>query len=198
MLIVGLTGGIGSGKSTVSRLFAEHGVTVIDADVISHELTAPGGATLGRIRSIFGNDVITTEGTLDRAKVRERVFAEPKLRRKLEGVLHPLVRKAMLKRISEPNAPGCALSLPSHIEATVPVLVGQVLSVDADVSTRMRRVEERSGLNETAIRRIMPAQINDEARRSRADDIIRNDDDLTHLEAQVAELHRLYLGLSQP
>jgi len=195
MLIVGLTGGIGSGKSTVSRMFEARGITVIDADAISHELTKAGSPILNDIRSVFGEDVITAEGALDRAVVRERVFARPELRKRLEEILHPRVRKEMLKRASALKAPYCILSIPLLIESNMTDLVDRVLVVDADPSTRIRRVEERNGLDETTIRRIMSAQVNDEDRRSRADDIIQNDRRLAEVESQVEALHRTYLDL---
>ncbi len=198
MLIIALTGGIGSGKSTVSRMFEAQGVTVIDADVISHELTRPGSPVLDKIRAVFGDTVITTEGDLNRAALRERVFARPELRKRLEGILHPLVRREMLRRASALKTPYCVFSIPLLIESNMTDLVDRVLVVDTDSSIRIRRVEERSGLDEITIRRIMSAQVSDEVRRSRADDIIENDDDLDHVEKQVAELHRLYLSLSRP
>ncbi|MBI1195520.1 MAG: dephospho-CoA kinase [Gammaproteobacteria bacterium] len=197
MLIVGLTGGIGSGKSTVSRMFVAHGIPVIDADVISHNLTGPGGAALDRIRAIFGDEVITDEGALNRAVVRERVFERPELRRKLEGILHPLVRREMLRKVSATKGAYCILAVPLLIESNMTDLVDRILVVDADVSARIQRIKGRSGLDETTIRRIMSAQIDDATRRARADDIIRNDDDLEQLQTEVAALHRRYLELAR-
>lgn len=197
MLIIGLTGGIGSGKSTVSRMFEARGIAIIDADVISHELTAPGSAALDEIRTAFGDAVVTTEGTLNRAVVREQVFVKPELRRRLEQILHPRVRKEMMRRVSVVKTPYCVLSIPLLIESNMTDLVDRVLVVDADPSVRIRRVQERSGLDETTIRRIMSAQVSDEARRSRADDIIRNDGDLDQVEAQVENLHQRYLSLAK-
>jgi len=196
MLIVGLTGGIGSGKSTVSRMFETQGTVVIDADVISHELTRASSPVLGKIQSIFGDTVITPEGELNRAALRESAFARPELRNRLEGIIHPLVRREMLRRASALKSPYCIFSIPLLIESNMADLVDRILVVDADESLRIRRIEERSGLDETTIRRIISAQVSDEDRRSQADDIILNDNDLDQVEAQVAKLHRLYLTLS--
>lgn len=197
MLRVGLTGGIGSGKSTVADLFAALGVTVIDADDISRQLVKPGSAALQEIITHFGQAVLTADGTLDRAALRERVFADPAERAQLEAILHPRVRKEMERQVLRANGAYVLLVIPLLFESGLRNLVDRVLVVDADVPSQIRRVQTRSGLREEEVRKILAAQIGPAERRALADDVIENNADRAHLEREVARLHAHYLALAK-
>lgn len=195
MLRVGLTGGIGSGKSTVAGLFAARGVTVIDADEISHELVAPGSAALREIVADFGRTVLAADGTLDRAALRQRVFDNPTERRRLEAILHPRVREEMRRRVLQAAGPYVLLVIPLLFESGQRDLVDRVLVVDTETQAQIRRVQARSGLDDEAVRKILAAQIAPGERRARSDDVIENNADLAHLEREVARLHEKYMAL---
>ena len=176
MLKIGLTGGIGSGKSKVADFFAEWGATVVDTDVIAHELTAPGGAAIETIRGEFGDLMITPEGALDRAAMREHVFHEPQARQRLESILHPLINLVSQQRAE--TAQGC------YLVFVVPLLVesgrwrervDRICVVDCDPATQVARVQARSGLTADTIERIMSAQASRAQRLDAADDVILND-----------------------
>lgn len=196
MLRVGLTGGIGSGKSTVAALFAAHGVPIIDADDISHELVKPGSEALKEVVAHFGGAILAHNGTLDRAALRGQVFADGAKREKLEAILHPRVRKEMTRRVQASTGPYVLLVIPLLFESGQHDLVDRVLVVDSDVQTQIERVQARSGLDEETIRKILAAQIRREDRRALADDVIENTRDQAHLEREVARLHAHYLTLA--
>jgi len=194
---VGLTGGIGSGKSAVARLFADRGVTVIDSDAIAHELTAPGGAAIDPIRRAFGPEMIDPEGALRRDRMRRLAFSDPRARERLEGILHPLIRDESARRLE--HAPS------AYTICIVPLLVEQgvdrssyqrVLVVDCDEEQQIARVVRRSGLTEDEVRAILEAQATREQRLAQADDIIDNNGTLDALVSQVARLHAKYLTLA--
>src|SRR5690554_7098 len=175
MYRIGLTGGIGSGKSRVADFFAEWGAAVIDTDVIAHELTAPGGQAIEPIRRQFGPDVISPTGALDRQAMRELVFESPQARHQLEAIIHPLISSVTHARAAV--AKGC------YLVFVVPLLVesgrwrdqvDRICVVDCDPDTQISRVQARSGLTEQAITRIMSAQASREARLAVADDVIFN------------------------
>ncbi len=197
MLRVGLTGGIGSGKSTVADLFAALGVTVIDADDVSRQLVKPGSTALQEIITHFGQAVLTADGTLDRAALRERVFADPADRAQLEAILHPRVRKELERQVLRANGAYVLLVIPLLFESGLRNLVDRVLVVDADVPSQIRRVQARSGLREEEVRKILAAQIGPAERRALADDVIENNADRAHLEREVARLHAHYLALAK-
>jgi dephospho-CoA kinase len=176
MYKIGLTGGIGSGKSRVADLLAEWGAAIIDSDVIAHELTAPGGAAIEPIRKHFGPDVIAATGALDRQAMRELVFESPGARQQLESIIHPMIKSVVRQRTDE--AEGC------YLVYVVPLLVesGQwrdrvdrICVVDCDEATQIERVRTRSGLTVDTITRIMSAQATREARLAVADDVVVND-----------------------
>jgi dephospho-CoA kinase len=193
---VALTGGIGSGKSAVAELFAGHGVTVIDADVISHALTAPGGAALAPIAEAFGAEILAADGALDRAALRERVFADPAARRRLEGILHPMIRARMQAALAADTGPYALLAIPLLVETGQTTLADRVLVVDAPEALRIARVGRRSGLAPEQVRRIMASQASREARLAAADDVIDNSGDLDALRPRIAGLHAQYLALA--
>ena len=192
MLKIGLTGGIGSGKSRVADFFSEFGASVIDTDVIAHELTAPGGTAIDAIRAEFGDASIAADGALDRGAMRELVFDDPLARHRLEAILHPMIQSVLYQRAQ--SAQGCYLVL------VVPLLVetgrwrgrvDRVCVVDCDPETQIERVRMRSGLTPDTIARIMSAQASRAERLDVADDVIRNDAHTTisMLRQQALDLH---------
>lgn len=198
MLRVGLTGGIGSGKSTVAAMFAACGVPVIDADEIARHLAARGQPAYDLIVRAFGAAVLDGAGEIDRAKMRGRVFKSAGDRARLEGIIHPLVRSEIATRLRGLQAAYCVIVIPLLIEARMEDLVDRILLVDCTAARQIDRVRARSGLSEDQIRQIMAAQADPDERRRHADDIIVNDAGLDRLEEEVRRLHERYLGLSGP
>lgn len=196
MLVIGLTGGIGSGKSTVADLFAELGVPVIDADVIARELVEPGQATLQRIVHAFGQEVLQPDGKLDRARLRTLVFSDPQQRQRLESIMHPSIRAALQKRAAAVTAPYCVVVIPLLFETGQADLVNRALVVDTRTETQIARTVKRSGLDRATVERIMAAQWQRARRLASADDVIANNSTLDELRAQVLPLHRRYLALA--
>lgn len=197
MLRIGLTGGIGSGKSTVAGMFAEHGVPVIDADDIARELVVPHQPAYGKIIEAFGRAIVDGDGNIDRARLRQQVFDDPGLRRDLEAILHPRVREEIECRSEGLDAPYCVIVIPLLIEAEQRDLVDRVLVVDIEEEQQVLRVSARSELSEDEIRKIIAAQIDRDARLRYADDVILNDSDLESLKAKVDQLHKRYLSLAR-
>lgn len=195
MLIIGLTGGIGCGKSTVARQFEALGVPVIDTDLIAREVVEPGQPALADIAERFGRQILDASGRLDRAGLRQRVFADPTERRALEAILHPRIRAEALRRIAALQAPYCILSVPLLIESGWTELVDRVLLIDCPQELQIERAMARDGLPRRQIEAIMASQAERETRLRAADDIVRNDRDLDHLQRQVATLHQRYLAL---
>lgn len=197
MLVVALTGGIGSGKTRVSDLFAELGAGVIDADLLSRELTSPGSPALPEIAGEFGAGMLRPDGALDRAALRQRVFADPAARGRLEGILHPRIKALMLERLARLEAPYAVLVIPLLLETGQQGLADRVLVVDAPEEIRIDRVRLRSGLSEAEIQAIIASQASRDERLARADDIIDNSGGPERLRPQVEGLHRRYLTLSE-
>lgn len=192
--VVGLTGGIGSGKSAVADLFATHGVEVVDTDAIAHELTAPGGEAMPALRTAFGDAVVRGDGGLDRAAMRQIVFADPAQRSRLEGILHPLIRQVSAARCAAAKSPYVILAVPLLVESgTYRERCNRILVVDCDENLQVARVMARSQLSEAEVRRIMAAQASRAQRLAVADDVIANNDGLAALAPQVAEMHARYL-----
>ena len=198
--IVGLTGGIGSGKSAVADIFAGLGITVVDTDAVAHELTGAKGAAMPAIAAAFGADVLLPTGALDRAAMRRLVFGDPAVRLRLEGILHPLIRRESLARCQAAVSPYVVLAVPLLVESGVyRQIVRQVLVVDCAEAVQVERVMARSGLTAGEVRRIMSAQVSRAERLAAADDVIDNNGDLAALAPQVEALHRRYLDLcAQP
>ncbi|HYH42049.1 MAG TPA: dephospho-CoA kinase [Burkholderiales bacterium] len=191
---VGLTGGIGSGKSRAADIFAELGAAVIDTDAISHELTRPGGAAMEPIRHAFGAEYVHADGSLDRPRMRSRVFSDPEARRALEAILHPLIREAVRAGIAAAKAPYVMLVVPLLLETgSYRDLLDRIVVVDCDESQQISRTMARSRLAEDEVKRIMDAQIPRADRVRAADDVIANDGDINQLRERVAALHRTYL-----
>jgi dephospho-CoA kinase len=193
-LSIGLTGGIGCGKTTVADLFAARGASVIDTDQIAHSLTAPQGAAMPALVQEFGADFATPEGALDRAKMRALVFADPGARTRLEAILHPRIREATAAAALLATGPYLIFVVPLLIESgTWRERVARVLAIDCPEEVQVARVMARSGLPESQVRAIMAAQVTRAQRQAAADDIILNDDGLDALLPQVERLHAFYL-----
>ena len=195
MFVVGLTGGIGSGKSEAARLFAALGVPVIDVDHISHQLTAPGQPILQDITNAVGRQFLLPDGRLDRAALRAHVFADNTARLQLEKILHPAIRQAALLQLAaNQNSAYQILSIPLLFEGDAyHNIVNRTLVIDCDEARQIQRTMQRSGLTEQAVRAIMAAQISRAQRNQLADDIIENSGTLDELSQKVQEKHKKYL-----
>jgi len=197
-LVVGLTGGIGSGKSAVADEFAKLGATIVDTDAIAHELTQKGGAAVPAVEKIFGKSFIE-DGAMDRRKMRDHVFARPEEKKKLEALLHPLIREESSRRIAVAPGPYVVHVVPLLIESPdYRSRVDRVLVVDAPEETRIARVRTRSGLAPDEVRAIIRTQAPSDARLAAADDVIDNGGDRDALRKQVAALHQKYLQFARP
>jgi len=194
---VGLTGGIGSGKTTVANMFAERGATVVDTDAIAHQLTAPGGIAIPAIRAEFGDDFIEPSGAMDRAKIRAEVFADPTSKKRLEAILHPLIRQE-----SEREA---ATSEGAYVIFVVPLLVEsnrwrervtRILVVDCPETQQIERVMARNGMSRSQVIAIMTNQATRAERLAVADDIILNETTAEAIAPKIDQLHALYLRLA--
>jgi dephospho-CoA kinase len=197
MFVVALTGGIGSGKSTVSDAFAALGVPVIDTDVIARELTAPGGAALNEVREAFGESVMNPDGTLDRAALRQRVFSDVDARRRLESILHPLIRQGVEQALAGLHSPYALIVVPLLVETgAYRDLLQRILVVDCPEAAQIERVMARSGLAREDVAAILAAQATRAERLAIADDVIANTATPEDLRAMVATLHQRYLALA--
>ena len=191
-LCVGVTGGIGCGKSTVTDMFAELGVPVVDTDVISRELTAPGGRALPYIAESFGPAYVGPSG-LDRARMRHAVFGDDAARKKLEAILHPLIGAEARARVAQSDAPYVLLVVPLLLETgSYRDVVDRVLVVDCDEQQQITRVQARSGLSAHEVKAIMNAQLTREERLARADDVLVNDASIDAVRERVHDLHVRY------
>lgn len=193
MLVIGLTGGIGSGKSTVAGYFKDLGVPVIDADAIARELVEPGRPALAEIAAAFGREILADNGRLDRARLRHVVFADPAARRQLEAVLHPRIRAVMRERMQGLQSPYCVLCIPLLVETGQTEMVDRVLVVDAPEASQRQRLRQRDQLSDDEIDAVLRSQASRQQRLGLADDIIVNDGDFEALRLQVEQLHRGYL-----
>lgn len=195
-LVVGLTGGIGSGKSTVANGFADLGIEVIDADRLARDLVEPGQPALEEIIAAFGIDCITGDGRLDRDYVRCQIYADATRRRQLEAILHPRIRQLIKTQLAGISAPYCIVVIPLLLETRQTDLVDRVLVVDIPEKEQLKRVAARDGLTHNAIMAIMAAQTDRNTRLNAADDVITNDTDLDSLAGRILELHQLYMELA--
>lgn len=197
MLTIGLTGGIGSGKSEVARLFNQLGVPVIDADIIAHELVQPGTETLAEIIALFGKAILTTDGSLDRARLAEIVFNNPGRKQQLESIIHPRVREQIRAfKEKHQDKPYVLVVIPLLLESGQRDLVDRILIVNAKESVRIERVQARDGRSEEQIRAIMRNQANDAQRQASADDSLENSASLEDLKLSVDKLHQHFISLA--
>lgn len=196
-LVIGLTGGIGSGKTSAAKFFAALGAYVIDTDEIAHELTQPHGAAISAIRQVFGENFITTEGALDREKMRSLVFSDSAFRQKLEAILHPLILMEAVHRVTLTSSPYVIMIVPLLLETDdYREMVQRILVADCDEQKQIARTMARSRLDAQEVHAIMATQITRQKRLQQADDVIINDSTLAHLQRQVEALHQKYLALS--
>ncbi|BBP02036.1 dephospho-CoA kinase [Sulfuriferula nivalis] len=195
--LVGLTGGIGCGKSTIANFFKELGAHIIDADEISHALTAPSGIAIEAIKQAFGNEFIDDLGAMHRAKMRELIFSDPDTKRQLENILHPLIYQQVLAKINQlQHTPYILLVIPLLIESPKYLaLVQRIAVVDCDEPQQISRTMARSHLTEDTIHKIMACQISRTQRLQHADDVISNQNELVLTKAQVTALHAQYLKM---
>ena len=195
--VVGLTGGIGSGKSTVADLFVEQGAALVDTDAIAHELTGPAGAAMPLLVEAFGAQVMRADGAMDRAAMRRLVFADPAAKARLEGILHPLIRQLSAERCRAATAPYVILAVPLLVESgTYRERCDRIVVVDCPESLQIERVMARNGMARDEVLAIMAAQATRSQRLAVADDVVVNNAGRTKIYAQVAELHLKYLVLS--
>lgn len=192
MLIVGLTGGIGSGKSAVTHLFAKHGAPIIDADTIAHDLTQFGKPAYLDIIDHFKEAILLSDGSLDRAKLREVIFNHPEERRWLEEQLHPLIRQEIEKKLAHLKAHYCIVVIPLLFDLNEYTFLDRVLVVDAPIEEQIKRVNKRDGMPPEQIEAILKLQLSREERVLLADDVVMNDKSIEHLAPQVERLHRIY------
>ncbi|MEB0162915.1 dephospho-CoA kinase [Glaciimonas sp. CA11.2] len=197
--LIGLTGGIGSGKTTVANLFAERGVAVIDTDMIAHQLTAANGAGIAAIHAAFGRDFIAPNGAMDRKKMRELVFSDATAKQRLEAILHPLIRAGTALEIQAARGLYVMLGIPLLVESgSWKQRVTRVLVVDCDEQTQIERVMQRNTMTASQVQAIMAVQATRTQRLQVANDVIFNNSNVAALVPQVDKLHAFYLSLVPP
>jgi len=195
-LVVGLTGGIGSGKTTVANEFSALGIPVIDADQIAHELVEPGQPALDEIITAFGPGCLTSDGHLDRQSMRETVFQDELQRERLEDILHPGIRQQIKNLIAKTRAPYCIVVIPLLLETGQQDLVQRILVVDTPEEKQISRVAVRDNLSHNVVTAIMNSQLDRNTRLAAADDVIINDNGLESLPGKIAALHTRYMEIS--
>lgn len=196
-LIVGLTGGIGSGKTSAAKLFEALGADVVDTDVIARELTRPKGAAIEAIRQAFGEKYITDDAALNRESMRNLVFSHADARRRLEAILHPLIRAEVARRIADFNGPYGIIVIPLLFETgSYREMIQRVLAIDCSEDIQLARTAARKGMDERTARAIIAAQLPRRERIVKADDVIVNDLDMDHLRLEVEALHKKYVALA--
>lgn len=191
--ILGLTGGIGSGKSAASDWFAAQGICVVDADVVAREIVALGEPALAQIHAHFGDWVLLDNGTLNRSALREHIFNHPEARHKLEAITHPAIRQRIIDQLAAATSAYAILVSPLLFETRQHELTQHVLLIDANPELQIARASKRDGQSVAQIEKIIAAQMPRAEKRQRADDVVINDGDLSHLYAQLQTLHEGYL-----
>lgn len=196
--IVGLTGGIGSGKSAAAECFRQHGIEIVDADAVAHELTGADGAAMPAIAAAFGTQVVGADGALDRVAMRQLIFADPAARQRLEHILHPVIRQTCDTRCANASSPYALLVVPLLVESgNYRQRCQRLAVVDCPEETQIARVMVRSGLTRAEIERIMAAQATRAQRLAAADDVIDNSGAASALAPQITRLHAKYLELAR-
>ncbi|MFZ2451543.1 MAG: dephospho-CoA kinase [Methylovulum miyakonense] len=196
MLKIGLTGGIGCGKSTVANLFSQLDVPIIDADIISRNLVQPGQPALAAIRQVFGERILNIDGSLDRSHLRDIIFADAEAKQKLESILHPLVYQAILAAVGQTISRYCVICIPLLFETKMTRLADRILVIDCPTETQVMRVRQRDHLSDGQIQAIIGSQVPRDFRIANANDLIENTGTNDKLAEQVKKLHNLYLSIS--
>lgn len=194
--VVGLTGGIGSGKTTVANLFAAEGITLVDADIVAREVVAPGSKGLETIVTHFGAEILTPEGELDRAKLRQRIFSHPEEREWLNQLLHPMIRQEMLAQVEKATSAYVIMVVPLLFENGLDRLVNRTLVVDISPELQINRTVKRDNVDVSQVNNIISSQCSRSEKLARADDIIDNQGEISTLKREVLALHQRYLQLS--
>ncbi|WP_299019107.1 dephospho-CoA kinase [uncultured Photobacterium sp.] len=195
-MVVGLTGGIGSGKTTVADLFAHYNIDIIDADVAAREVVEPGTPGLQAITEKLGSDILLTDGTLDRSKLRQVIFNDNSLKTWINQLLHPMIRERMLDDIAQATSPYCLLVIPLMVENNLQTMAHRLLVVDVDEEVQIARTKQRDQVDADHVKKILAAQASREDRLAAADDVISNNGNSTALRDEVAALHQQYLAMS--
>ncbi|KJF99408.1 dephospho-CoA kinase [Photobacterium leiognathi] len=197
-LVIGLTGGIGSGKTTVANLFADtYGIDIIDADIVAREVVEPNTFGLNAIVEKCGKEILLEDGTLNRAKLRDAIFSQPELKTWLNNLLHPLIREKMQQDINQSQSPYCLLVVPLMVENNLQTMTHRLLVVDVDEQVQIQRTQQRDNVSIEQIKNILASQASREQRLDAADDVITNNGDNKALISQVEQLHLQYLKMSQ-
>ncbi|MEO3738294.1 dephospho-CoA kinase [Shewanella baltica] len=194
--VVGLTGGIGSGKTTVANLFAAEGITLVDADIVAREVVAPGSKGLEAIVTHFGAEILTPEGELERAKLRQRIFSHPEEREWLNQLLHPMIRQEMLAQVEKATSAYVIMVVPLLFENGLDSLVNRTLVMDISPELQINRTVKRDNVDASQVNNIISSQCSRSEKLARADDIIDNQGEISTLKREVLALHQRYLQLS--
>lgn len=196
--IVGLTGGIGSGKTTIANLFAEHNITLVDADIVARNVVAKDSPALAHISMHFGRDFIQADGQLDRALLRKQIFSNDDDKLWLNNLLHPLIREQLIEQMKTAQSDYCLLVAPLLIENNLTTLVNRVLVIDVSETTQIKRTTRRDNNSVEQVRAIIASQASRKVKQDHADDLLNNDNrSLESLKDMVAELHQHYLSLAK-
>ena len=197
MYVVAITGGIGSGKTTVANQFAALGIEVVDADLIAREVVAPGTPALAAITSHFGPEILTEQGLLDRRVLRERIFSDPAAKSWLNALLHPIIRSEMLRQCAAANSPYCLLVVPLLVENRLTELADRVLVIDVDEATQIERTCRRDGVSREQAQAILASQASRSERLAMADDVLDNQSGTTEtIRERILALHETYLAFA--
>ena len=197
MYVVAITGGIGSGKTTVANQFAALGIEVVDADLIAREVVAPGTPALAAITSHFGPEILTEQGLLDRRVLRERIFSDQAAKSWLNALLHPIIRSEMLRQCAAVSSPYCLLVVPLLVENRLTELADRVLVIDVDEATQIERTCHRDGVSREQAQAILASQANRSERLAMADDVLDNQSGTTEtIRARILALHETYLAFA--
>ena len=197
MYVVAITGGIGSGKTTIANQFAALGIEVVDADLIAREVVAPGTPALAAIVNHFGAEMLTEQGLLDRRALRERIFSDPAAKFWLNALLHPIIRSEMLRQCAAVSSPYCLLVVPLLVENRLTELADRVLVIDVDEATQIERTCHRDGVSREQAQAILASQANRSERLAMADDVLDNQSGTTEtIRARILALHETYLAFA--
>lgn len=195
--VVGITGGIGAGKSAVTDIFAGHGITVVDADIVAREVVEPGSETLAKLADAFGRDILLADGSLNRAKMRQLVFIDEQAKQTLNQIIHPAIRAELLVQLQQADSPYVILAAPLLLENGLEKYVSRIVVVDVPEQLQLTRASQRDTVNEEQIAAIMQSQCTREHRLKQADHIIDNSGDISLLPAQVEALHQSFSELAE-